>query len=268
MMRLLSLYLLLTTLPSLGANYIIRQSAPDILTGLVGYWTLDNGEAKDIVAADHGTVVGATASTIGLGTTAGCLQFNGTNQYVRLGDALSGTFSGANAKFSISAWIMSDAIGTYQTIYCKIASGACAEDQRAYTFRITDAGKIQFEWESLTGTFYRVVDGSSTLSSSTLYHVLMTYDGSISTGDGLGRVQFYLNGVPETETLSFTSGTLGDIGNSTAHAGIGAELNSSGTLCGTGYPWKGKLDEVRVYNVTLTASDALIVAKKHSKNSP
>ena len=73
---------------------------------------------------------------------------------------------------------------------------------------------------------------------------------------GLDRVKIYVDGVQESTSFAFVQGTLGDIQNGTAHAGIGNYLTPSGTECQTSTAFDGRIDDLRIYDRLLTPAEA------------
>ncbi len=114
-------------------------------------------------------------------------------------------------------------------------------------------GKLSFIWSTLNNTDYRFVEGSTNLTPSSWYSVVLSYDGSVDTGNGLDRVKLYVNGVRETESLFLTHNSLVDIPNGDTPLAIGASVNTTGTS--SFYNFDGVIDDVRIYNRTLSNSE-------------
>ena len=211
----------------------------------VGWWKFD--ECQGTIANDSsgngfsGTVaIGTTAPqtsagtcTDGLGTSAwnngksgkynASLNFDGVDDYV------STTYTPPNIH-SISAWfktsdyignrgiISTFASGTYNGIYLSAGS---------FTFSNCTTGKQLHIWTNGN----TCTDINSTFANSTWYNITVTSDGS--------TVKVYVNGI-------FTN----SINTATTHA---APLFIGRSRFDTDY-WDGQIDDVRVYNYALTAT--------------
>ncbi len=175
------------------------------------------------------------------------IQFNGTSRWLNFGSGtLSSVFAGSGKKFTIAAVIKHNHAATTGTIIGQYHSSA---NQRAFVFQIA-SGKMTFLFQSLAGTDARAITGNSTISTSNHALVLMTYDGAISTGNGLDRVKMRVNGVAETPTLTTNTGSLIDIPTSTANLSVGAWSDTAGTAA-NGY-FNGDIGELCVWNKILT----------------
>ena len=93
-----------------------------------------------------------------------------------------------------------------------------------------------------------------TLARNTWQHIVVSYNGANTTGNGLGRVTMYINGVKSNTSLYVNSGDLSNIfdggGSLTFGAEVGPQSNSSVGM-------SGELDQVRIFNRGVTASEAL-----------
>ena len=229
-----------------------------LLTGLVAYYKFD--ETVGSIADDahsggyNGDITGATINQTGKIDKA--YDFDGIagNDDVDLtNNAIwNTTFAGADKKFSISLWLKSDSNGFM--FICKYADVTSGENQKQFYMSIdavTNKLKMVYLF-NLTGTEYRYIRGSTALAEDglTWYHIVITYDGSIDTNNGLDRVQMYVNASAETETLEGNPGNLGNILSGTARLAIGANLSSDGTT--SGYNFDGIIDEVGIWSKVLT----------------
>ncbi|MEA2696950.1 MAG: hypothetical protein QOI66_1221 [Myxococcales bacterium] len=205
----------------------LRAEAPDE-TGLVGYWKFDEGQGttvRDVTGTgNNGTLVGNTRwvdtlpASIGFDNHA-ALSFNGTTAYAEVGTT---SLPANNAHQTISAWV-------------NLASSA---DQFVVTL-----------WDTGSGTTLGVLGGAikawawsaTVLASTTLpslgvwHHIAYTFDGTTH--------KVYVDGG--------TPGTGAGAANTHAvtRAQFGAFNNGSSMS-----PYSGQLDDVRIYNVTLTAA--------------
>jgi len=233
-------------------NTFIRE-----ISNLKGAWHCDENSGDTIEDSSgnnyDGTKHGATWTD---GKFGSALNFDG-DDYVDLGDILDDVFAGVDKKFSFSLWIKPSAQMTNNQIIVKNADSACSENQRQFIFRLFNDSKPEFLYYcSLTATDYRGVLGSTPITNlDKWYHLVVTYDGSVDTNDGLDRVKIYVDGQAESTSLDLSGGNLGDIQNGTSHLGFGKHLNSSGGPCGnTGY-FNGIMDEIFIFDKVLTAEE-------------
>lgn len=177
-----------------------------------------------------GVLIGATpaqAATkywVGGAPLGSALSFDGTNDYVDVGNVLSNT-----GKLTISAWInLSSGIGSYAGVVVKGTAG------RNYSLAV-NAGGLSYLWtQGITSANNPVM--SVTFSTGTWYHLVAVRDVG-----GAGGV-IYVNGVQ----VFSDSGSAGGANSEVLGIGIGGN--------GFGY-FKGLIDEVRIYNRALTAAE-------------
>jgi len=207
-----------------------------------------NGDATDSSGnGNNGVINGATFVP---GVSGQALSFDGVDDFIRAGDILDSTFTGANSRFTIGAWIKPGAVNDV-VIVAKSADSRHAEDQRQFYFLFAES-KLNFHWDgNLDGSSYRGVIGSSVFSDlNKWYNVVAVYDGTKAVDS---RVSLYVNGIAETTTIRLSLGNPSSIPDGTAQLGIGAAVNSAGTL--SRYNFNGTIDEVRIYNRALSADE-------------
>jgi chitodextrinase len=193
--------------------------------GLIAAYSFDQGTGT--VAADssgngnNGTITNATWTT---GKYGGALNFNGSNAYVSL-PAL-GTFY--NSGFTLEAWVK-------KTTTTQVDTGILG----SWT---SDGGPMIWV-DHIAGHYYltlntgmsNYLDSGTTPTAGTWQHVAATYDGSTA--------RFYLNG-----TLVASKPFTAPVGSANTWR-IGAYG------AGPGGFFDGSIDDVRVYDHALTASD-------------
>ncbi len=215
-------------------------------TGLVGYWKLDEGTgstARDSSAGgSSGSLINAPAwSTSVSGSiaidNASCLDFNGTNQSVSVGDVLN---VGDTADFSVSGWFNRDTATTDDVIFAK-RRGTSAGNVGYLVYLNALDDKLYLEVSDGVDE-YRVRSITS-FSAPGWNQFTIVWDQDLAA-----EIKIYINGV---EVGTETAGTLGNIGSlaNTENVRIGAESDG-------GNPFDGRLDEIRFYNRALTALEA------------
>ena len=183
------------------------------------------------------------------------LSFNGTSDYVAVGDVLDNVFTPVNAQFTISLWICPASM-TNHFFVSKLGDSVFPEDQRQFSFGIISGRPYFVYYGDLNCcNSYRDMSGSTIITATgKWYNIVVTYDGSINTNDGLDRVQFYVNGMKESTVLLSSLGSLPvNIPNGTAQLGIGATVNTAGNM--SYYNFDGSIDEVRIWNKALTQTE-------------
>src|SRR3989441_24250 len=202
----------------------------DISSGLGLYYRFDEGAGS---LANDSSGNGNTGSLLGGTTwTAGQLgqavNFNGVS-----GNVTASTTTGLNQSttLTIAAWINpSDVSATYRTLVAKGAAGL-----RGYAVDLYN-GKLNFI--KVTGAD---VTSSVLLSTGTWQHVAITWNAATS------EVKFYMNGaLAQTISDSFVPPAPLDTDN----------LLVSLWLRGGSY-FAGAMDELRIYNRVLSATDIL-----------
>lgn len=210
-----------TEIEALYKQYDAQLNAASGEKGLVGWWKLD-GNAKDATPyGNNGTAIGATTAVDRKGTASSAYGFNGSS-YIAIPS--SSSLSVGN-NITVSAWFYPTSGATYQPIVAKSASAGTAGWELANSSGVLRA--------TLRGATLDVFGG--TFSLNQWHMATFSYDGS--------TLRLYLDGVLKG-TVAGTS-TL----NSTADLWIGKRLN------GGDYFGGGSIDDVRMYNRPLSATE-------------
>jgi hypothetical protein len=196
--------------------------------GLVGYWAFNEGVGTKTGDASGKVINGTVANTTwSSGRFGKALYFNGTNSYVSTpyNSALDLTNN-----ITMSVWYKKDVgSGTNKWLLHK------ATVNTSYAMFIEGGLKMRLEHPGMQ-------DCTTTEPSEGVWHhAVSTYDGA--------NMKVYVDGV-----LRNTCAATGNI----SLTGYGVEIGSFGS---TGYPFKGLIDEVRIYNRALTASEVLDLYK-------
>jgi hypothetical protein len=213
---------------SSAVNVTVSNAAP---AGLVAAYAFEEGTgtttAYAIGKSHTGTLSNAAWTTAGKNGKA--LSFNGTNSYVSAADANDLDLTNG---MTLEAWVnpLSLTSGGWNMIVMKEGSATTL----AYSLYANDGNP----WPSITvrvGTADREAIGTSALPLNTWTHLAATYDGA--------NLRLYVNGVQV--------GVLAQTGNmlvSTRTLRIGG--NSV-----WGEYFDGTIDDVRIYNRALTATE-------------
>ena len=216
-----------------GITYLTK-SLP--LTDLVGLWHFDEGSGTTAYDTsgenNNGAVEGA--SYVDNPTMGQALSFDGVGDYVGCGNDTSLNITNA---ITIEAWVKPSGFPTNPD-HSTIATKAVA-----YYFQVDGDGYLRVYQYGTNPTGYH--SSNNPISLDVWQHVAYTYDGS--------NVKMFINGVLDT-TIPVT----GTINTSTMHLGIGMNLDASGNPY-TGYhrQFQGEIDEVRIWNRALDASELI-----------
>ena len=220
----------------------ISSANVDISSGLVGYYTLDEGAgniAYDMSGNGHDGILHNGVTWISQGYKGSGIHLDGTtNTRIELGtwNPAEGT-----GQLSLTLWIRwAGGGGTYQGLIGKRDAWP-ATTMFQFQVRPENGGTFRLE----TGT-YAVVSPNGTLTPfvQTWAHVAATFDGT--------TCRLYLNG-EEITSGGFAFNTAGE----TSNMGIGCVTGGGAGYSGNGEVFSGDIDEVRIYNRALSDTEIL-----------
>ncbi|MGA9326378.1 MAG: LamG-like jellyroll fold domain-containing protein [Salegentibacter sp.] len=216
-------------------------TAPVLPSGggdIVADWEMDeNGGSTLVDASGYGNnarISGSPGWVSGVVGTA--LRFNGSNQYATAADASSLDLSQG---LTISAWIKPEKLATQYLI-----KKADQDNIDGYELSLSSKGYVFFRFNQRTaGDAYRLNSiATYPTNGSTWIHVAVTYDGS--------AIRLYING-NQNAVKNISSPVT--VNNNQLDLTLGAGNN--------GYRgFQGAIDEVRIYNVTLSSSEIAALA--------
>jgi len=226
-----------------------------LLTNLISYWKLDeaSGNAVDSHGSNTGTNIATTPFSAGKINNGALL--NGTTQGFDLWDAPFDWIDW-NVAFSINLWAKHD--------YSAAPGGGAAPNffgkqvvlvspYPGFQFGMTNrtASELNLDLQflndfSVSGKGFTVRSVNMLPFQNVWKMVTLTYDGS---GNSTG-VKMYLDGVSQTMTAVSASTTINATIGNNKKAAIGAANADDGVN-----HFKGMLDEVGVWDKTLTASE-------------
>jgi hypothetical protein len=173
----------------------------------------------------HGTISGAERVS---GKIGGALRFDGVDDWVTVADAPGLDLSSG---MTLEAWVNPSAVGGWNTVLLKEGAGNMAYELYANI----DAARPAAYFTTPGGAI-RAITGTAALAANTWTHIAATYDGA--------NMRFYVNG-----SLVRTVARAGAI------LGTDGPLHIGGNEVWGGEWFSGLLDEVRVYNRALSASE-------------
>lgn len=216
--------------------------------GLVGYWTFDGKDMANGVALDKsgngntGKLSGIATSTFySEGKIGQAGKFDGVNDYVNtanIADNLS--------EMTVSFWFNYN--GTIATDQNQIAVGKIGNFFTGAGWGVfafgtgSNNGKLAFFTQEAGGVNWKQKNTNSTYNDSKWHHFIATLSGGVG-----GTITIYIDGAPASVTDMSGGGAFSSISNS---------LNVTiGKNSVTNNPYKGLMDDVRIYNRALSATE-------------
>ena len=215
-------------------NVTVSNAAPPPSGPLAAY-ALDAGSGTSAADATGHGITGTLINgpTWVVGKYGGAVSFDGTDDYIDLGNPTSLRLTGS---MTISAWINSSSFPVDDAV---IVSKKGTTGFQLDTTKDLGTRTIGFKLTNSTGADM-IRYGLTTLQTGTWYHVAGVYDATAAT------MTVYLDGVANNgaQLGSITSTQLG----STTTVRIGRRGNG-------GYYLAGRIDDVRIYDRALTAAE-------------
>ena len=202
--------------------FVLKVRAQDITTGLVAHYEFENtsGDVIDAAGSHNGTNNGATRGVSG--KVGNAFSFDG-GDYITINNHSDIT---NYASFTLSAWVYPTALSSNKTIISKVSPN------RDFDLKFLGSN---IEAHFAYGSNYYRCTSTSTATINSWIHVVATWQNN--------QWNIYYNGVLD-HTCNFTTGPPWSGGKMQ----IGAMAN--------GERFVGLIDEVRIYNRALTATDA------------
>lgn len=196
-------------------------------------------------------------------TTTEYSEFNGTSNLLRAGDILDTLFAVNDTYFELELTVKDHS--TAATTKWLITKNDSAANQREFYFFIN--GTDIFFSYFLSTTQSRQVKWTGVLGTGE-QKIVLKYNGSIDTNDGLDRCVLEINDVVKgSKSLSNTAGALtGTLFNSTAQLAVGALVTAEGAAT-VAYTGKAKGFKVRSNSATLLNIAVLAIGTDSSGNS-
>lgn len=171
-----------------------------LFNGCVGYWDF-NGDAKDCINGNDGTVSGATLITNRFGMQNRAYSFNGTSDYIQIPDS---TLLQLSDWFGICLWFYRiSASGTTETILNK------GDSNTDYKIEIDSNNNIVFSFYNSSGTLYYNKKTTTTINTGQWYNLICFFNTVTFTIIVNGsRTAGYYNNNPAGQTPRTTSGDL------------------------------------------------------------
>ncbi|MGE0269618.1 MAG: LamG domain-containing protein [Candidatus Omnitrophota bacterium] len=231
-----------------GSNWLpFEQAGPagcGPANGLVGHWTLDETSSPSVDSSgfgNNGTWVNSPTSTTGkLGNA---LDFSGdtgstaTNDRIDIGDPADGSLDFGSASFSYGLWVyLTSTAGSFDIPFWKGGGSAGSFGYGMFLGSGIWQSGLSDSDENLTATF----SGSPILNQ--WVHLFVVVDRRALKHRLYVNGSLVVNAAIPANTFASLSGT------NPAHIGA----NNVG-----GFPFLGKIDDVRVYDCAMTDAEVL-----------
>ena len=230
--------------------------AVTVSTGLVGYWKFDDGPGSATAAdssgqGNTGTLTNINSTTGWVGGKQGyALEFNGTNSVVNAGSAAV-IDNLAAASGCAWAYRTESAVPTlYPGIMDKSSDAGGSNGWNFYLnnhFIMHEGATTSWPAYYNNHGAYKERDGNIP-HNGTWQHICFTWNGNTdSTG-----TELYLNGALLTAPPAYTGDVGGPFNDAANNLGIGGQTSGS-----SAQSFKGRLDNVRLYNRALSGAEIL-----------
>jgi len=221
-----------------------------LTNGLVAYYPF-NGNANDAAGTNNGTVNGAGLTVNRFQVINSAYDFNGISSFIQIPNSTNLFGSGS---FTISIWFNTskypDSNLTNQAAFL-FSKGRNVYEIHLASPPIIYTG-IRFLPTQESGTSYYEDALSANFKTNTWYQIIAIWNKTNHVA------QLFFNG----QLLSGSTLTGSDTADNTTPARIGMRYNGPGgtnsavVVGGNGLPFKGILDDIRIYNRALSTSEA------------
>ncbi|MBL7188618.1 MAG: LamG domain-containing protein [Phycisphaerae bacterium] len=233
---------------SLALVFLVPKGAAgaDLTEGLVGYWPLDGNGDDASGNGNHGVVTGnVTPTTDRFGNQDSAMSFPGnTSAYIDLGQPPSLLIKGA---MSVTAWVRAETLSQTGRIIAKQGPASA----RSWGLNLEVDGYARFDIGVNPTDRFRADSEPLTFGSNEWFHLA----GVFRPGES---VDLYVNGeLVKSEATSLTTQWI--------------ENNLSiniGRRPQPGTPWNGDIDEVRMYNRSLSDEEVMSVMNQRALSFP
>ncbi len=227
-------------------------------TGLVGHWKMEAGSGSvddSSVNSNLATLNGNASYSTDVPTLADesnthSLAFDGSGDYLNMGGNLDTTQNTRGITFS--AWIKKNTNASQDQI---IGYSTNASNNISRAYLLTNAATLDCGARAADSETTQSKFTGSVLTTGVWYHVVCVIDYPND------KIAIYLNGVPQTATgvVSFTQDFTDNTTSLTSAIGIDEDK--------IGNDFDGLLDEVRVYNKALSATEVAALGTGYASSA-
>lgn len=224
----------------------------------VGHWRMDDCQGSVVKDSsgngnDGNITIGAsgTQTAVGTCTTSGTawfggvigkfnssLNFDGSDDYISVPDPASGVLDfGASQNFTITAWIKTNSNVAWDRLIGKTST---PRSETSWYSVAINSGKARLELATTYPTYYITADSVSSVNDNNWHHLVFSRDKT-----GSNNIKVYVDGKLETTSGADPTDSLSN----------SAPLNLMKDQDGVANRYlEGQIDDVRIYNYALTAS--------------
>jgi hypothetical protein len=230
----------------------VQNVGPDLRTGLVGHWTLDQTSSSTAVpdsspAANHGVLQNGPGYVVGQLREG--LQLDGADDFVRVEN---NTNIDRSFPITLSVWIKPQVNGGWQSVLTKlVAAGSHSSPFSAYDLSLVDDGGSTFRpWLAVSGAggTREYATSSTPYAYGSWYHLAGTYDGA--------NLRTYVNGLL-VATVPFSSAIVRY--DQPLYLGANGAGNDR---------FKGIMDDVRIYSRALSGNEVQALFNTKTPQAP
>jgi len=245
-----SRYIVLGLLVALAALFCLALMAEPGEGALVAEWHMDEGAGQTVVDTsgngNNGTLMPTyptNNATWTSGISGNALNFDGVDDYVEVNSSDTLNFTSGNS-ISISTWIYPNSVLGQWVILTKGGSGLGSNNIN-YQIRI-DNGEFYFFYRSqVTPSWQTFSSNTPVFEAGSWYYVAVTY--TFGTGNS---IKLYVNGQEAPGAWTGAGNEAPVVSNEPIW--IGKQAGPGG---GDNDPFNGTIDEVRIWNQTLTPGE-------------
>lgn len=219
----------------------------DLLSGLIGWWKLDEGAGVSANDASVGSLHDGTISGAAWAAVAGrnslCLQFDGTDDAVDCGAAST---LQPTAGLSVAAWVRRNGtIGSFKGLFSSRKNSA-GDGGYLLTGHNVSPNRLRWYIDSTGSGGWSLVETDAAIPDLTWVHVVGTWDGA--------NMRLYIDGAQQSTVTAR---------NNIAYAASPTTNHKIGDYL-AGF-WNGWIDDVRIYDRALTVAEVgeLMLAGAH-----
>jgi hypothetical protein len=226
----------LRTMPRTFTLLALMVSIPAMAQSPAFHWRLDESSgtmAQASTGGSNGVLAGGVQWSPNGGHHQGAARFDGVDDRIVLGSC---DLTNGGQSMSISMWVKPDFVTAMERTLIAKATGPQATDH-VWSIAFVNATSLRFRLRT-AGTTKELTTPPSSLFGGTWYHIVANYDGS--------EMRLYVN----ASLVGSTSKTGAVDFAPQAPAALGA--TSTG-----GQPFSGWLDDVRIYDRSLTDAEII-----------
>jgi hypothetical protein len=229
---------------------------------LVGHWPFNEGSgqtAGDVSGNSNNATLGNTAGADSFDPSWACvdssyaLDFDGVDDYLAITDPGGawdlgdGGLDVGTGDFSIAAWVIFDSVGADGFPSIMFKGGGSSTNAGYWYGHETSVDGLRLAVSDGTNRFIANSNPALGLDDTNWHHVTVVFDREAGTD----TAYFYLDGTPVGSEASAL--IAGNSATGTNDVGIGA--SATGTR-----PWKGSIDDPRIYDYALSAGEITALA--------